>query len=474
MDTDPPPEPPDPGGQQISGSNESIRLSRKRDGNLIDAIVETTPKRHIIHPSTANPSIQTIFVDPTFSEGPKCYTNDDKGPFIIHVSREVADPSAGTSIRAIQFGQFLHKNKISSIINDGVKNVGRNRISVEFSTFKSANDFLTNPILEMAKYKTNIPTYNVTRMGLTKGVPVDWSMNEFVESLVLPSGCGKVLKARRLNRKTINEGTVTWVPTLTVVLTFQGQVLPERIFSYHTSLPIEPYKLPTIMCLNCCRYGHTKTQCRSKPRCFKCSQNHTGESCHVPIDKSTCLHCSGCHFATDKDCPEFSRQQSIKIVMSTDSISYIEASSRFPPSRRSYADIAKEMFTPPTYVPSSPNKPNNPKHTSVPNSPSHQSYRETVVRSPRPRVPQPKGYDVKAHQAIVANISSSSSNGCALNNNPDPIYPNKNLLESLSQILLSIVSTCSEIPLPSNVAQNLSTLFSILNNGPNQFPPVEL
>ncbi|VVC87195.1 unnamed protein product [Leptidea sinapis] len=85
-----------------------------------------------------------MYTHPSFAEGPKDYSKDDKGPFIVHVSREVLDPSAGTSIRALKFGLFLHQNKLK----DGVKSVGRNRVSVEFSNAQAANDFLSNQILD--------------------------------------------------------------------------------------------------------------------------------------------------------------------------------------------------------------------------------------------------------------------------------------------------------------------------------------
>ncbi|CAH2097137.1 unnamed protein product [Euphydryas editha] len=164
---------------------------------------------------------------------------------------------------------------------------------------------------------------------------------ELVESLELPFGYGEVVKARCLNRKSITERTINWVPTQSVVLTFKRQLLSEKNYSYHTSLPVETYKFPAIQCLNCCPYGHIKTQCRSKPRCFECSKPHTGESCDVVEDKASCLHCSGKHFTTNKTCPEFSRQQSIKCIMSLKIISYFDVSSRIPPANRSYAAVAK-------------------------------------------------------------------------------------------------------------------------------------
>ncbi|XP_045774690.1 uncharacterized protein LOC123873723 [Maniola jurtina] len=372
-------------------------------------------------------------------------------------------------MRAIKFGQFLHKNKIRSVLNDGVKNVGRNKVSVEFANGQAANEFLENPILTISKHIAYIPTFNITRMGLVRGVPVDWHLDEFIDSVELPVGCGEILKARRLNRKNIIDNVMTWVPTQSIVLTFRGQTLPPRIFSYHTSLPVETYRLPTIQCINCCRFGHIKTQCRSKPRCFKCSQPHSGETCEVLIENATCLLCGGKHMATNKSCPEHSRQQSIKLVMSDENLSYQDASSRFPPVRRSYADMAKEMFTAPAYSPIF--NPVRPRPTQAPSK----SYKQTVTRSPRPR-PQPaKGYDRQAHQDIIHNFPSSTPNGCALNAERDHSYaqpPNDNNI-SLTKSLTNILDKINQNPPPSNVAEIIIKIASVLNNGLPGDTPME-
>lgn len=252
-------------------------------------------------------------------------------------------------------------------------------------------------------------------------------------------------------------------------------MLPEKVFSYHTSLPVETYKFPTIQCLNCCRYGHIKTQCRSKPRCYKCAQPHTGESCDVAEDNATCLHCSGKHFTTHKSCPEFSRQQSIKIIMSQESISYLEASSRIPAANRSYAEVAKDMFTPIIYSSNIP-----PKTISsspiIPISSPYRSYRKTTVRTHRPQASLSKGYDIQAHKAIIGNCPSSQPNGCALNinNNPIPLSNNPSLFQNLIQSLVTFFSTHTDSTLPTNVASPICQLLNALNNVSNQSPSMEL
>lgn len=442
------PDPPDLPAIAIPGS-------KRRAENDVNA---SSAKKTIVNKETASASIQTMYLHPSLVVGIKEYTSLDKGPFVVHVSRTEPEPAAGTAIRPIQFGQFLFKNKISNICTDGVKKVGRNKISVEFSSAVAANKFLDNPLLEKHAYQVTIPSYNITKMGIVRQVPVELAMEEFVESLSLPSSCGNVLKARRLNRKTVVEGKVTWVPTQTVVITFQGQVLPQRIYLFHTSLPVETYQFPTIQCQNCCRFGHVKMQCRSKPRCFRCAQPHAGDSCEVIESKATCLHCSGQHFASNKGCPEQGRQKTIKLLMSQDNISYEDASHRFPKPTRPYAEVIQD---------SNSNLPQS--HPSLQRTqpsfyPATSSYRKTISPAPRLRAPLGSSFDRSAHQAIVADSPSALPNGHALSlANSLPSSQDDSLLEILLTMIISIISK-NNSSLPSHVAHKLSQIISLSNN----------
>ncbi|KAL0878633.1 hypothetical protein ABMA27_003708 [Loxostege sticticalis] len=457
-----PPDPPDPPDRVPSPMELTIEdqttsplsppmfsqsgTKRRLDGTA-DVPSEPAKRPTTDPPLTRN---QTVYIHPSLVISPKTYSDTDKGPFIVHVSKVENDPSARTYLQAIKFGQFLFKNKIYNVIKDGVKKIGSNRVSVEFKSATEANNFLNNDILSNHKYTASIPSYNVTRMGLIKGIPIDWSMEELAESLEVPDGCGIVLKARRLNRKRVTDGQPSWVPTTAVVVTFKGQILPPRVFCYHTSLPVETYQLPTIQCMNCCRFGHVKAQCKSKPRCFRCSQPHPAESCDVPENKSTCIHCSGPHFALNKSCPEHSRQKSIKIIMSQDNVSYEEAASQFPSVRRSYADTSKIVTSQPSLLS---------QGQSLTPLPQKQSYRKTSVRPPLSHAPLSKGYDRQAHQNIINSCASSLPNGCALNQNPDPSIPSSRdiLLDNLLSMLLDFLSSHSA-SLPHNVAQKLNQI----------------
>lgn len=470
-----PPDPPDPPDPTNISERESFPIAMESSPPVFSQL---GTKRRIEAP--ASPSVpqkktlsnltqsfvptpnDSLFIHPSISDTQKAYSVLDKGPFIVHVSRNESSPSSGTTIRPIIFGQLLSKNKVKNIVNDGVKKIGRNRISVEFKSFKDANDFIINPLLDLYKYTSSIPNYNITRMGLIRGIPIELSMDELVESLSIPEHCGIVLKARRLNRKLVVEGNSSWIPSQTVVLTFKGQSLPEKIFSYYTSIPVESYLLPTIQCNNCCRFGHIKLQCRSNPRCYRCAQPHLGESCDVGEDKSTCLYCSGNHFAINKSCPEQLRQKSIKIKMSQDCISFQEASALFPSSRRSYADTSKSVMSHHSSVPQS--------YPSVPAS-SH-SYKKTVALPPRPRPVSGRGYDREAHQAISGSLPSSLPNGCAFINSSESseASPNEDCLDLLWLLVINILSKFSDVPLPPNVAPKIMPLLHLLTkNGPEHF-----
>ncbi|XP_050667747.1 uncharacterized protein LOC126967331 [Leptidea sinapis] len=291
-------------------------------------------------------------------------------------------------------------------------------------------------------------------MGIVRRVPVDLSMNDFVESVSLPTGCGKILKARRFNRKVIEEGKVTWLPTQTIVITFHGQVLPEKISLFHNSLPVETYLFPTIQCLNCCRFGHIKTVCRSNPRCYKCTQAHAGSSCDTTEKDAICINCSGQHFATNKECPELGRQKTIKIIMSQENISYEEASNRCPKVMRPYSEILRNPSVSHNYSSA---------HMSQTPTPSPTvSYKKTVFSSPRSKPLLSKPYDRAAHQAIIADVPSAFPNGSALNHqvSSSSSTQDDNLLEALLSILLSLI-TKNNLSLPSNVAHQLSQILSI-------------
>uniref|UniRef100_A0A2H1VSR0 SFRICE_035834 n=1 Tax=Spodoptera frugiperda TaxID=7108 RepID=A0A2H1VSR0_SPOFR len=91
---------------------------------------------------------------------------------------------------------FIHNINNAKI--GGVKRLGRNRVSVEFESHEDANSFLVNCAF-LQNYNLSIPLFNIPRMGIVRDVPVEWTEDEIIDNVRVPTGCGIVIKARRMN-----------------------------------------------------------------------------------------------------------------------------------------------------------------------------------------------------------------------------------------------------------------------------------
>lgn len=453
---------------------QSAGKSASKRSSDVDPEPINQPKR-MTNPENPSPSISTIYTHPSL-EVPYSYSSEDKGPFLVHVSRPEADPSSGLSLRPIKIGQFLSHNNVNGIIKGSVKSVGRNKVAIEFITGEQANQFINNQALARNNLIAKIPSYNITRLGLVRGVPCEWSMVEFVEAAQLPPGCGIIVKARRLNRKITSEGNTQWAPTQSVVVTIAGQVLPKYIYCHYTSLTVETYFLPTIQCLNCCRFGHIKTQCRSKPRCYRCSQDHTGDSCDVDELSAICMFCSGNHFSTNKNCTEQSRQKSIKVVMSQQNISYLEASQQIPSVRKSYS--ATVNSPPTTHIYDQQLNLNSSPQVLL-NLPSYsKSYKKTFLTPARPKPVPGKGYDRLTHSSLTSPPHFTLPNGSAIQsntNNNNALTPNENLVELLLDFVSNFILKFNDC-IPTNVADKVANLANLIRppDGSGPIPAMEL
>lgn len=391
--------------------------------------------------------------------GRKEYIPSDVAPYVVHVQRIEVSPNDGTYLHPITFGNFLKNNSFKNIINGSVKRIGRNRCTVSFSTVQDANDFIKNDKLENFKLRAFIPTFNVTRLGIVRGVPAEWSPDEILSNVSLPWGCGQIIKIRRLNFKTQVDGSTVWKPSQSVVFTFDGQVLPKRIYICYNALAVDLYTYPTIQCFNCCRYGHTKPLCRSRPRCYKCAQEHSGENCNVEESCALCVMCSGYHYAISKTCPELNRQKEIKLTMSHNSISYMEACKLHRPVSKPYADVVSTNLT-------SVNIKNN--NVRPPQNTQATSYKKTVYMKPRSPPNVVKGYDKGAHNAIIRdyNMPSTLANGSAFQHQSDDNIENQNMIETIITLLNTLLT--KNTVKPSNVAVIVEIITSLIakNNGP--------
>ena len=68
-------------------------------------------------------------------------------------------------------------------------------------------------------------------------------------------------------------------PTLSIRLTFKGDILPNNIILWSQKFNTRIYVNKPWQCYNCQKFGHNADICKSKSCCATCSENHKTEDC---------------------------------------------------------------------------------------------------------------------------------------------------------------------------------------------------
>lgn len=231
-------------------------------------------------------------------------------------------------------GHILHKKLcVKNIIS--IKSAGRNRIKIQLKTINDANLLVNNNALESENLRAFIPNHLLEKKGVIRGVDTYFDNNYLKENIICPT---KVLDVQRMQRKTSIDNKAVLIPKQTVIITFQGNLLPNEIVINSVLFPVETFYGKVTQCFNCLKYGHISKQCRnSTSLCINCakprSDNH---ECH---DKDIfCIHCkSNDHKSNAKNCPTFEKQKKIKKIMIDNNASFAEA--------KQYCDNSFASFT---------------------------------------------------------------------------------------------------------------------------------
>nr|CAI5837261.1 unnamed protein product [Callosobruchus analis] len=152
----------------------------------------------------------------------KYYKYGDTSPFMIIVESLNMDVA---NMHPIKLGRKLQKADIRGI--QCITRKGKNRVGIEFSSPKSANNFIDSKFLKEENLHAFIPNSLVTSRGVVRGIPEDMTPEEIIQCAKTEQ---KVVHARRINRRQLNEDrTVSYVKTSTVVLIFEGKKIPKHV-----------------------------------------------------------------------------------------------------------------------------------------------------------------------------------------------------------------------------------------------------
>ncbi|XP_060526289.1 uncharacterized protein LOC132701954 [Cylas formicarius] len=337
------------------------------------------------------------------------------------------------NIHPMNVGKILYRAGVQGITK--INRKGANKIGIEFRTSEYANQFLSNESFSSARgYNRYIPKRLVTCRGLIKDVGDQITEEDFYSEAVTYTGEGsrarsiKILNVKKvLRRKKIlaisGETVMKTIPTNDYIVTFEGKSLPQTVNIFNNEREVEKYVNQFIMCVNCCRFGHVKNNCRGKPRCGFCTEDHLmfvsekrgqamkkmkcpadhlnnlTKTCKIPNceanPKPSCVNCKGHHTATDWGCSEYKRQKQINETMSFYNLSFYEAAKLHPRLINTNQGFTRkpEDF-------SSLNKKTQNK-TPHPTSPQSCSLYTSVLKRKRPDTQFIKGYDKVAHELTL-------------------------------------------------------------------------
>ncbi|XP_076398031.1 uncharacterized protein LOC143266321 [Megachile rotundata] len=276
--------------------------------------VESTPKRKDDRQMDNGSAVADLNIT--------LYPSGHKGPAYVSLNLKKQEKKVRNSQHLLNVARIVSAAGVGA---EEIKPQGYGRFEVKFKTAELANNFTSSRLPEIKKLNPMIPRFRVQRRGLIRQISVDHDLQDLIAKSDSPC---KIINARRLNRRQLNceSKQVEWVPSETVLLTFEGTVLPDSIKVYNlVVVPVEVYVEPPRTCFNCFRYGHSSKHCRSAQVCRFCgSADHCKEEC-PDKDEVKCLHCKGDHKTFDQSCKEFQIQQLISKQMAFSNVNFWEA-----------------------------------------------------------------------------------------------------------------------------------------------------
>ncbi|KAK9877889.1 hypothetical protein WA026_020115 [Henosepilachna vigintioctopunctata] len=328
------------------------------------------------------------------------YPQYSLGPFLVII--ESTEQNLG-KIHPMNLGKKLHQKGINGIKNISKK--GKKRIAIEFTSAKAANQFISQDGLGDPNHEIYIPSRLIASRGVIKDVGNDISEEDVLQA----DSKVKILGAKRLNRRTVIEKEIKYIPSNTWVLTFEGKMLPNKIAIWGCIRDVTLYVGPVIQCYKCLRYGHTEKNCNGQKKCRNCAEKHDEKECNNS-NNPKCIYCESKHSSTDRTCPEFFRQKKINEIIATENISYFEA------SKIMKKDYISPQLQPQSYPPLNREKSNNSIEESnlisVANrrllieKPNISSSYNSIAKKRRTSLPKTIGYDKAAHNNLLIENSS--------------------------------------------------------------------
>ncbi|KYQ60094.1 hypothetical protein ALC60_00863 [Trachymyrmex zeteki] len=197
---------------------------------------------------------------------------------------------------------------------------------IEVKSPEAANRLVENTIFPKHNLRAFIPAFKVLRTGVIQDVPTQ--IDDETLRTCIESPRAKILDVQRLNRRTVVDGKVEYVPAKTIRIKFAGQLLPQFVYIFKVRHEVRPFIPRPRTCNACFRTGHVQTTCRGAPRCLYCGggkHNESNDTCQLQEGTPKCINCQGEHWANSSECPVIKRQHAIVNIAAVQNISIADA-----------------------------------------------------------------------------------------------------------------------------------------------------
>ncbi|CAG9762643.1 unnamed protein product [Ceutorhynchus assimilis] len=226
-----------PGGEGTSAQtqiNSSEKAVETMDGDFGDISTDKTQTKKCFNTFTDKYNLSCIYV------------------MIENTSKE----NFGR-VHPLRVGHILHKKlMIQNIIE--VKPVGKNRVRVQLKSLKDANLLINNVALEKENLRAFIPNHLLETKGLIRGVDTFFEESYILQNI---NSSSKVTEIKRFTKKVYKEDSSFIVKKQTVLITFEGNILPAEVSIDTVFFPVEMYYGKVTQCFKCLSYGHISKQC---------------------------------------------------------------------------------------------------------------------------------------------------------------------------------------------------------------------
>lgn len=169
-----------------------------------------------------------------------------------------------------------------------------------------------------------------------KGVITGISTDVSVESIKRNLSGAVVVDVKRL-KYVKNEQKVD---SLSVMIHFDAEKFPEKVYLGYLSYVVRPYIPPPIRCFKCQKFGHVAAVCNGKQRCARCGGEHEYRKCGHAVDPK-CCNCGENHSAGYGGCKV--RKDAVKAqnISVSEGVSYVEALKRVQKNQKTSAGNAE-------------------------------------------------------------------------------------------------------------------------------------